>query len=430
MKHLIRIVVALMLAVSFGPLQAQAFSGGFVDGVITLTKANSPYTLTQTVQISRGSSLRVEPGVVIKIKHEGVAFKSAGTVELLGTAAEKIRIESAVTLFETAGDFSTKANFKATFVEALGIGSIFTDLNQGQNIAFSDSLFMGDVNQKKASYNWLSFCTQCSFERNVFNGLPGFRFWVFSSSGEKVNFTNNLFIGNSTSVFGFGDTHRNGEWITTEGNISLVGNSFIRFAKPIIQRHEGSAPLVLDGNYFDGLGSADVSKIAVRDLSNFPITLNAPLTSPSPLTPAEPQIKFPTRADFGWKFKGSTLEIRTTKLTASGDVINILVAGKTYSTSIYSNTNQVTLRFNGVTLGGNGTRKMQITSFLFRNELGLDETFASCQSLWNRFDGGIAKASTSKNKGVKPKQKATVYPVGYAANASLDRDRDGLVCER
>lgn len=430
MKHLIRLVVALMLAVSFGPLQAQAFSGGFVDGVVTLTKANSPYTLTQTIQISRGSTLRVEPGVVLRVKHEGVAFKAAGSLELLGTAAEKIRIEGAVTLFETAGDAFAKANFKATFVEALGIGSIFTDLNQGQNISFSDSLFMGDVNQKKSSYNWLSFCTQCSFERNVFNGLPGFRFWVFSSGGEKVNFTNNLFIGNSTTILGFGDTHRNGEWITTEGNISLAGNSFVRFAKPVIQRYEGLAALVLDGNYFDGLGSADVSKIALRDLSNFPITLNVPLTSPSPLTPTEPQIKIPTRADFGWKFKGSTLEIRTTKLAASFDVINILLAGKTYSTSIYSNTNQITLRFNGVTLGGNSTRKMQISSLLFSNELALDETFASCQSLWNRFDGGMAKASTSKNKGVKIKKKATIYPVGYAANASLDKDRDGFVCER
>jgi hypothetical protein len=430
MKHLIRIIVALMLAVSFGPLQAQAFSGGFVDGVVTLAKTNSPYTFTQTIQISRGSTLRVEPGVVIKIKHEGVAFKSAGTVELLGTATEKIRIESAVTLFETAGDFASKANFKATFVEALGIGSIFTTLNQGQNIDFKDSVFIADASQAKPMFNWLTFCTQCTFERNVFQGLPGFETQTYSGGGEKVVFTNNLFIGNSSSLSSSFNPDRAGVWITTEGNISLSGNSFIKFSKPVLQRQGGTSAMVLDGNYFNGLGAADVSKIAVRDLSNFPISLNSPLTTPSPLTPLEPNLIVPTRKDFGWKFKGSTLEVRTTKLASAGDVIQVSVGGKEYSTVVYSSNNQITLKFEGVTLSGARTTRIQISSLLFKNDLPLNQKFSSCQAMWTFFDGGIAKASNSKNKGVKTKKKATVYSVGYAANSSLDKDRDGLVCER
>lgn len=430
MKNIIRFAVALVLAMYFGPVQAQAFSGGYVDGSVTLTKANSPYTLTQTLQISKGSTLKVEPGVVLKVEHKDVVFKSAGTVELNGTATQRIRIEGAVTLFETGGSATSKANFRATFVEALGIGSIFTSLNQGQNIYFADSLFLGDKNQTKPIYNWLSFCTNCSFERNVFQTLPAFRFWVFSTAGEKVLLTNNLFVGNSTSVLAFGDVHRNGEWIVTEGNVSLVENSFIKFSKPVIQRQEGTSAMVLSGNYFDGLGFTDAQKIVVRDLTGLPITLDALLASPSSRTPAEPQIKTPSRQDFGWKFRGSTLEVQTTKLIAAGDVVKVTVAGKTYSKAIYSTTNQITLSYQGISLANAGTTTLQISSFLFTNEFVLNDAFANCQSLWTKFDGGIAKASTSKNKGLKSNKKPTVYSVGYTSNSALDKDRDGLVCER
>lgn len=418
------------MLIALGPLQARALSGGFVDGVVTLTRANSPYAFTQTVQVSQNSTLRVEPGVTIRIRHDGVAFKSAGTIEMLGNATEKILIEGAATLFETAGSFTSKANFRLSFVEALAIGNIFTDLNQGQNIAFTDSFFLGDLNQKKAKYNWLSFCTQCSFERNVFRNLPGFRFWSDGWNGEKVILSNNLFIGNSTSVFGFGEVHRNGEWVISEGNIALVGNAFIKFSKPVIQRHDGRAPLVLGGNYFDGLAATDLSKIVVRDLTAFPISLSSPLSSPSPLTPAEPTIKIPIRQDFSWKFKISTLEVTTTKVAAPSDVIRVDVNGKVSSTVVYSNTNRVTLRFSGMSLAAKGAKRIQITSFLFSNQVELDQPYASCQAMWVNFDGGASRAASSRNKGSAIKRQPTVFPNGYAANSRLDTDRDGIACER
>ena len=365
MKKTIRFVVALLLAVSFAPLQAQAFSGGFVDGIVTLSKANSPYTLTQTIQIPKGSTLKVEPGVVLRVKHENVVFKSAGTVELVGTAEARIQIDGAVTLFETAGNWQNKAEFEVSFVEAIGIGSLFTDLNQGQNINFADNVFLGNPFRSRVMYNWLSFCTSCVFERNVFKGLPGFRFDTFDRSGNPVRLINNLFIGNSTSSLSFGDSFRNGEWIDTDGNISLVGNSFIKFKKPVIQQHNVQKNVVLDENYFEGKTSQDVNQIAVRDLSGFQFVLTTPLSTPSTLTPIEPAISLEPPKDFGWKFKGSTLEVKTTKLASPSDTIRVDLAGKQYSTFVISNANVVTLSFSGVTLGGPATNTLLITSRLF-----------------------------------------------------------------
>lgn len=424
MKNLAQILIATLMFIVLGPLQAQAFTGGFVDGTVTLTKANSPYTFTQPVQVSQNSTLRVEPGVTIRIRHEGVAFKAAGTIEMLGSATEKIRIEGAVTLFETAGSFASKANFRLSFVEAVALGSIFTDLNQGQNLAITDSLFIGDVNQKKAMYNWLSFCTQCSFERNVFRNLPGFRFFTHSAGGEVVQVRNNLFIGNSSSEL------LNGGWIVTEGRIELSGNSFIKFSKPVIQRDGSQVNLVLDGNYFDGLTLADVAKIAVRDLSAFPIVFNAPLAAPSPLTPVEPTVKFPVRQDFLWKFKRSTLEITTTRLASPSDAIRVNVNGRDASTVVFANSNRVTLKFPGMSLNGRGAKQIFISSNLFRNQFDLDQTYASCQEMWVNFDGGVARAASSRNKGTAVKRQPTVFPNGYSANATLDTDRDGIACER
>lgn len=430
MKKTIRFVVALLLAASFAPLQAQAFSGGFIDGIVTLSKANSPYTLTQTIQIPKGSTLKVEPGVVLKVKHANVVFKSAGNIELLGTFEEKIKIESAVILFESAVTWPSRPSFKAKFVEATGISSVFTSLNQGQDIELTDSVFLGNAQQNQPIYNWLTFCVQCSFERNVFKALPGFQLDTYDRNSSPWKLANNLFIGNSTSSLSFGDSFRNGEWIDTDGNISLVGNSFIKFKKPVIQQHNVQKNVVLDENYFEGKTSQDLNQIAVRDLSGFQFVLNSPLAAPNPLTPSEPAISLAPPKDFGWKFKGSTLEVKTTKLASPSDTIRVDLAGKQYSTFVISNANVVTLNFSGVTLGGPTTNTLLITSRLFRNEFAINETFSSCEGMWAKFDGGIAKAATSKNKGVKTKKKATIYPVGYSANLALDKDRDGLVCER
>jgi hypothetical protein len=50
--------------------------------------------------------------------------------------------------------------------------------------------------------------------------------------------------------------------------------------------------------------------------------------------------------------------------------------------------------------------------------------------VWREFDGGIAKSASSRNKGVRARKAPTVFASLYNLNSKLDRDRDGIVCER
>lgn len=56
--------------------------------------------------------------------------------------------------------------------------------------------------------------------------------------------------------------------------------------------------------------------------------------------------------------------------------------------------------------------------------------YKNCASLNKVYSGGVAKSKSSKNKGNKLRLKPVVNLSVYNLNKSLDRDKDGLVCER
>lgn len=60
----------------------------------------------------------------------------------------------------------------------------------------------------------------------------------------------------------------------------------------------------------------------------------------------------------------------------------------------------------------------------------LVKKYASCSAMNRDFIGGVAKSADSKNKGAKTRQKPSVSAKVYDLNKSLDKDKDGLVCER
>ena len=58
------------------------------------------------------------------------------------------------------------------------------------------------------------------------------------------------------------------------------------------------------------------------------------------------------------------------------------------------------------------------------------KTYSNCTALNKVYPGGVAKSSKAKNKGGKTKNKPTVNSAVYTANASKDRDRDNIACEK
>ncbi|MBW7651547.1 excalibur calcium-binding domain-containing protein [Anoxybacillus sp. ST4] len=56
--------------------------------------------------------------------------------------------------------------------------------------------------------------------------------------------------------------------------------------------------------------------------------------------------------------------------------------------------------------------------------------FSNCKELNAKYPGGVALSANVKNKGGKTKFKPTVSPDLYNMNKKLDRDKDGIACER
>lgn len=56
--------------------------------------------------------------------------------------------------------------------------------------------------------------------------------------------------------------------------------------------------------------------------------------------------------------------------------------------------------------------------------------YKNCTELNKVYKGGIAKYSTTKNKGGKTKYKPTVSKAIYDKNTKMDRDKDQIACER
>jgi hypothetical protein len=60
----------------------------------------------------------------------------------------------------------------------------------------------------------------------------------------------------------------------------------------------------------------------------------------------------------------------------------------------------------------------------------LNIKYSNCTSLAKRFSGGIRKTSTTKNKGAALRITPYTSSVGYTKNKHLDRDKDGIACEK
>lgn len=74
--------------------------------------------------------------------------------------------------------------------------------------------------------------------------------------------------------------------------------------------------------------------------------------------------------------------------------------------------------------------KANFTNSIYNGTLQFTTAFAQCNQVWKVFDGGIAKSASSKNKGQKSQKVPTVFPEAYEQSKTLDRDKDGIVCER
>jgi hypothetical protein len=111
-KLLIGVASVFLSFSSFGVAHAATTVSGTLSGDVVWTKANGPYVITNTLTIPVGSSLLVEPGVVVKMGGNGNFFVYVyGALNVNGTSNEPTVITS-IKDDTTGGD--TNADGSAT----------------------------------------------------------------------------------------------------------------------------------------------------------------------------------------------------------------------------------------------------------------------------------------------------------------------------
>ena len=158
---------------------------GIINTSTTWSVANSPYILTNDVQIAYEATLTIEPGV--RIFGENYAIKTWGTLSAVGTNGSKI-------IFNKVG-LSPGAN---TSAEPFAINIQYSEINGGSvypptgNAIYGSLSLRDSVVRDTSSYFYLWYpVADCYIERNIFVREGGIT--TATMNATKVYVRNNVF---------------------------------------------------------------------------------------------------------------------------------------------------------------------------------------------------------------------------------------------
>lgn len=125
------------------------------------------------------------------------------------------------------------------------------------------------------------------------------------------------------------------------------------------------------------------------------------------------------------KWSGSQLQIAYSGMPSSGSQLLAEASGGKRGNTLLEGESGVAF-----VTGLPVSNRILLRSDFYEKQFVIPTKFSNCAQLWKSFDGGVSRSSSSGNKGGKILKKPTVFAAGYAANKALDRDKDGLACER
>jgi hypothetical protein len=369
------IFVSLFLAGSATPAAANqdvpsSFTGGPISGSMVMQPKGSPYEITSPIDIPEGAALTINPGVEINGKGS-VIFRVQGTLISSGSDTQPVIIKVSNSLIQTI-ETSSRG-------DAQRVDFAFTHITGGRSFEIStrafgltDSEIVDQKTCQPAANNSIKITTaSASFARNYFRSICGFYFDVnFGVFGPRGTFTvaNNHFDGSSLGSSLLSVT------ALRKDTLTLKENTFSKQTNKIIASGFFSTNVYADGNYWGGL-SLDAARKLID--SSTPDTFNPALvTLTSQLLAASTQT--PTAQRYNLTPTPTPSPVSSETNTPSNKPVK----------------------------------------------------YANCSALNKVYSGGVAKSATSKNKGGKIKLKPTVNAKVYDLNKSLDRDKDGLACER
>lgn len=291
------LTLAFLVASVPGAGTAQAsgtvFGGGVINEDTTWSLAGSPYTLTGTVQIAEGVTLRVEAGVTVLAEDIETMFKVAGHLDIDGTPDNMVTIDAGgqADLAEPAsGSYPETIRIEHATISN-GI-ALLGPPGGGQLNATLDLLNSTIIDMTGG--NWInSPHSDMWIAGNVFRNSAGFLIsqGMVPSLGTGVVHVEDNFFQTATRV-----TEGGGQvWVF---NFYAAGvptqvhrNTFAAAGTPSVALSEYNRPVGLDatGNYWGTTDAAVIAQMITDSSTNVSIggriPINPILTAPSSTAP-------------------------------------------------------------------------------------------------------------------------------------------------
>jgi hypothetical protein len=312
---LIALLLSLFLIGQINPsnnkIVASGNVGTQVSGTLasntTWTTANSPYLITNTIQIPENINLTIEPGVTVTIQSPATTmFLINGVIQAHGNLTNKI-------IFDGNGNSSF---FKTNHPVAQGFADLdYCVIRDGQSAFWFDNTGFFNLTNSELSnlseYSYLWYPSQETFiEYNSFTNTAGIKIGTddySSNSSGNVYVRYNLFYGNQgfilnnyASYGGFSKTIvNNNSFTNTEGIILEVEKTSTTADMDASQNYWGTTNttiidlMIYDKNDDDSCYSF-INYLPLLDVPN-PDTPVVPTPTPSP-TPLETSTPTSTNA--------------------------------------------------------------------------------------------------------------------------------------
>lgn len=273
---------------------ASAFVGGMLQTDTTLTKSNSPYIITNTIEIPTGKTLTVEAGVEIYSENRIPLFFINGTVNILGSSTEPVKILTKGDVFypKNASDAHITVHF--TSIDAQNSGSLVAATGYGQNASYE--IADSDFRNLASSYIW--YPTGFLAERNTFSQSGGFSIGFDGRQYAAPIFRNNLFIGNALN--GLDGPQWINAWASYGSTLHVNKNTFSGINNAVIKTTTSYDVMPLDAtsNFWGTTDQTAINQMVLdsSDSLNYGTSINTTnfLVTPDSQTPTASRISFLT----------------------------------------------------------------------------------------------------------------------------------------
>jgi hypothetical protein len=250
--------------------------------------ANSPYTLTSTIQIAEGATVEVEPGVVIDGSLTNLMFLVQGQLFIRGTESNPVRLTGKPRAFFSNEGSRASAKIELYGVSFEGGGAI---MPASGNAGYSTFIMVNCevVNVTGSTYLWYPSGTSI-VQRSSFKNSGGFSVgFDFSSTSSsefrRVAFNFNLFSGPSTTGYWIES------WAAYGRPLDAIGNSFIGGLYNALSIEGSSGRINASQNYWGTTSPSRIQEMVLDQNDELSrksiINVSAPLSAPNASTPTK-----------------------------------------------------------------------------------------------------------------------------------------------